>query len=334
MTSSPKIKGRVEAPIYSGFVTPAKWFIRGWQHHLDPLLLLNDVDIRRGDAWQSLLLQFLELPGRRTIRWDLKSKSELAPDDFREIVDYVSERSDLDQFLEEQKRADSSTPRLRASLPELEAFERAYGDEEEEFDALSDQAAGQLRLTRSYDTESTVVMVANTLGDKGWDRVYSRLNVFVWDPSVDEQLEDLRTWGSPVVLPAILSIIDACHQRGEVLSLDYRAVLRASEALALAMPWEDPLRASFCTPSDAQVQDDANAVLNWLASKEARADQVFTEREMYQEVGAPCDPRARGPTGRPLLTRWSHGAGSNGSARRPYAGRDAQDGIRECRPES
>ena len=46
----PHMEGRVEAPIYSGRITPAKWYVRGWQHHLDPLLLLNDVDIRRVDG--------------------------------------------------------------------------------------------------------------------------------------------------------------------------------------------------------------------------------------------------------------------------------------------
>ena len=35
-------------------MTPAKWFIRGWQHHLEPLLCLNDIHIRRVDPdWEA-----------------------------------------------------------------------------------------------------------------------------------------------------------------------------------------------------------------------------------------------------------------------------------------
>src|SRR5689334_1133541 len=52
----PSQKGRVDAPIYGGRITPGKWFVRGWQHHLEPLLCLNDVLIRRVDAdWESML---------------------------------------------------------------------------------------------------------------------------------------------------------------------------------------------------------------------------------------------------------------------------------------
>src|SRR5271155_3054907 len=43
----PALGGRIPAPIYAGRITPAKWFIRGWQHHLEPLLCLNDVSIPR-----------------------------------------------------------------------------------------------------------------------------------------------------------------------------------------------------------------------------------------------------------------------------------------------
>ena len=74
--------------------------------------------------------------------------------------------------------------------------------------------------------------------------------------------------------------------RGDVLNLDYRAVLDASESLSLGMPWEDALRASFCTSMDEQVQDDAGLILDWLVSKGAREDQAFTERELYQDVGS------------------------------------------------
>jgi hypothetical protein len=71
-----------------------------------------------------------------------------------------------------------------------------------------------------------------------------------------------------------------------VLNLDYRAVLDASEALALGMPWEDTLRASFFAPSDQQVQEDASDVLDWLIRNGTRAGQTFTERDLYQEVGS------------------------------------------------
>ena len=138
--------GRVEAPIYSGRMTPAKWFIRGWQHHLEPLLCLNDLSIRRVDPdWEAMLCQFLEAAGRRTIRWDLKGRAGLEPEDLREITRYLRRRGLLDEFLDQQRgRAGDeddggSVPggqlgqsRFRVSLPELEEFDRAYGDEEDE----------------------------------------------------------------------------------------------------------------------------------------------------------------------------------------------------------
>jgi hypothetical protein len=46
----PDLQGRVRAPIYGGRITPAKWFIRGWQHRLEPLLILNDLQIGRLDS--------------------------------------------------------------------------------------------------------------------------------------------------------------------------------------------------------------------------------------------------------------------------------------------
>ena len=98
-----------------------------------------------------------------------------------------------------------------------------------------------------------MVVVANSLGNEGWERVYSRLRVLVWDPLVEEQVEDLRSWDPPVQ-GAILRVIESCHRRGEVLDLDYRSVLDAAEALKLGMPWEDALRASFFSPADEQVQ--------------------------------------------------------------------------------
>ena len=48
-----------------------------------------------------------------------------------------------------------------------------------------------LVLPRSYNTESTVIMIANDLGSEGWERIFSRLRVFTWDPLPEEQIEDL-----------------------------------------------------------------------------------------------------------------------------------------------
>jgi hypothetical protein len=296
----PDLKGRVEAPIYVGRMTPAKWFIRGWQHRLEPLLCLNDLSIRRLDQdWEAMFAQFLEAAGRRTIRWDLKGRAGLEPEDLREITRYLQRRGLLDEFVNEQREragdendgglvpgSQLEQSEFRVSLPELEEFDLAYGDEEDEL--LSPgvgKPSAELLLPRSYDTESTVVVVANSLGDEGWERIYSRLRVFVWDPLVEEQVEDLHTWDPPVQR-AILGVIDSCHCRGEVLDLDYRAVLNAAEALKLGMPWEDALRASFFSPADEQVQGDANAVLDWLIGREAKRGRIFTERDLYQEVGA------------------------------------------------
>lgn len=71
----PMITGRVEAPIYPGRITPAKWFIRGWQHHREPLFFLNDIAIRKVDqSRESMLTQFLETDEKQSIRWDLNSR--------------------------------------------------------------------------------------------------------------------------------------------------------------------------------------------------------------------------------------------------------------------
>ena len=126
-----------------------------------------------------------------------------------------------------------------------------------------------LQLPRSYETESTVIMVTNSLGGNGWNPVFSRLRVFEWDPLVDEQIEDLRTWAPPVP-EAVLEFIEQCHKHGEILSLDYRRVVEAAESLRLDMPWKDDLRSSFFTSSDTQVQQDANEVLDWLKGKQAK----------------------------------------------------------------
>ena len=252
---SPRLGGHVEAPVYSGRVTPAKWFIRGWQHRLEPLLCLNDVSIRRvDDAWESMLCQFLEASGPRTIRWDLRSGVTLTPSDSSEIVEYLRERGLLEQFLE------------------------GWADEEEDLDSIA--IAPLLEVPSHYTTASTVVMIANTLGDEGWGRIFSRLRVFVWDPLVEEQIADMRTWNPPVP-GAILGVIESCHRAGEVIRLDYRSIDHAADALRLGMSWEDSLRSSFYAPDDQQVLEDSVDVLHWLARKKVT---VFTERDLYQEV--------------------------------------------------
>lgn len=299
----PRLERRVAAPVYSGRITPAKWFVRGWQHHLEPLLCLNDVSIRRvDDAWESMLCQFLEVGGPRTIRWDTKTREDLDPEDRRDITRYLRQNGLLDRFLREQREhindrreerevepdSRSEQYQFRQSLPEMDDFERAYGGDEEEADRLDSVVGsdrGPLLLPRSYDTESTVIMIVNNLGDEGWGRIFSRLRVFIWDPLPEEQIEDLQTWDPPVP-GAILGVIESCHQKGEVLNLDYRAVLDAVEALALGMPWEDALRASFFARDDQQVQEDTSDVLDWLSRKGAKAEQTFTERDLYQEIGS------------------------------------------------
>ena len=298
----PHLKGRVAGPIYSGRITPAKWFIQGWQHRLEPLLCLNDVAIRRVDTdWESMLCQFLEVAGPRTRRWDLKSRATLEPEDRRDIVRYLRQKGLIDQFLQEQREQseekweDEPWPYdrrerspSRRSVLEHDDFERSMDEiegEEDQPNPIDGAAERHLLLPPAYDTATTVILVANNLGDEGWERISSRLKVFIWDPFPEEQIADLRTWDPPVP-GAILGVIESCHRKGEVLNLDYRAVLEAIDALALGMPWEDALRASFFSPSDQQVQEDANDTMDWLVRKGAKADQTFTERDLYQEVGS------------------------------------------------
>jgi hypothetical protein len=294
----PDLPGRMAAPIYSGTITPAKWYIRGWQHHLEPLLCLNDVSIRRVDAaWEAMLCQFLERPGRRTIRWDLKTRASLAPQDQAEITAYLRDRGLLDAFLREQRGSgeayggSASGPRaggrFRGSLPELGAFEGAYGGDEDDLDgagSILGNATEALQLPGAYDTESRVILMANQLGDGTWQRIHSRLRIFEWDPTPDEMIADLRTW-EPAVPAALLAVIEACHARGEVLRLDYRTVEDAIDDFRTGMPWEDALRASFYAPADVAVQEDADAILRWLAGVRARPGQTFTGRDVYQKVG-------------------------------------------------
>jgi hypothetical protein len=128
-------------------------------------------------------------------------------------------------------------------------------------------------------------LVANDLGHGTRGRIFSRLQPFEFDPLVDEQIEDIRTWFPPVP-PAILVVIQACHRRNEVLNLDYRAVLNAAESLHLGENWEDPLRVSFYAAANLRVQEDVGNVIDWLVSQRVRPGQEFTERQMYEFVGS------------------------------------------------
>ena len=111
--------------------------------------------------------------------------------------------------------------------------------EEDQPNPIDGAAERHLLLPRAYDTATTVILVANNLGDEGWERISSRLKVFIWDPFPEEQIADLRTWDPPVP-GAILGVIESCHRKGEVLNLDYRAVLEAIDALAWACPGRTP----------------------------------------------------------------------------------------------
>src|SRR5262249_26652848 len=128
---------------------------------------------------------------------------------------------------------------------------------------------------------------------ESWGRIYSRLRVFEFDPSVDEQIADMESWAEPPT-GAILAVIKSCHDRGEVMNIDYREVLAAQDALELGEPWEDDLRNSFVTSSDEQVQDDADDVLRWLIAVGACVDDTFTERDLYKNVTSLRGDRNKG----------------------------------------
>jgi hypothetical protein len=288
----PDLTGRVMAPIYGGRVTPAKWYIRGWQHRLEPLLVLNDVDIRRMDtAWESLLCQFLESSGSRTIRWDLKSGASIDAVDHDSIARYLRKMGLLDEFLREQaesmpNRSEGDQAWTYCDTPsELNLYGSSHEGEDGTAEPTADRAPVRLVLPRSYETGTTVVLVANDLGHGTRGRIFSRLQTFEFDPLVDEQIDDIRTWFPPVP-QAILAVIQACHRRSEVLNLDYRAVLNAAESLRLGENWEDPLRASFYATSNFHVQEDASNIIDWLVNQRVRPGQEFTERQMYESVGS------------------------------------------------
>ena len=130
-------------------------------------------------------------------------------------------------------------------------------------------------VVRGTRTPVTVVLGALAGGDS-FETIMESYSITI---------EDIRAWDPPVQ-GAILGVIEACHRRGEVLDLDYRAVLDAAEALALGMPWEDALRTSFFTPADEQVQGDASNVLDWLIGKGAGGGifaSIETVRKLLRE---------------------------------------------------
>jgi hypothetical protein len=290
----PESLGRAEAPVYGGRMTAPKLYIRGWEHRFEPLLVLNDVSITPNSDWASMLLQLLESPARRTVRWDLKSRQQLGPEDAREIVRYWQQRGLLNEALRELRDDEDDAPAGangsgRFSLPDslfaADGFRRAYEHDEEDPHPLVSGADPRLHLPSSYETGTTLVIVANDFGGPAWSPVFSRLRVFVWDPSVDELIAHMLTWTTQVPR-AIISVIDGCHRRGEVLSLDYRAVCRAAESFRSGMPWEDDLRASFSPAPEYQVQDDARDLLDWLVGASAKVGDIVTERDLYQAVAS------------------------------------------------
>jgi hypothetical protein len=238
----------------------------------------------------------LERPGRRSIRWDIRTTPRLVPTERDEIARYLRQRGLLETFLrggggesgdESLKPVDQDgLAPSRTALAEFDSPENDGTSDEEEAEPyvpLCDRAAESLVLPSFYETQSTVILMANSLGDRSWERIHSRLRIFVWEPTVDEQIRDLEAW-DPSLPGAILGVIQQCHARGEVVSLDLRAIENARELLWLGEAWEDGLRDSFFTPGNQEVLEDAEDVLDWLLEKQATPGKAFTERELYQSV--------------------------------------------------
>ena len=265
------IADRLAAPLYGGRVTPAKWFIRGWQHQDDPLLILNDLHIRPTDMdWESMLCQFLEISGEREIRWDLRSAIGLSPADREEILRWFREHG-LPRSLQ-RRDEDGGDESWRASLPELNLWE--------EMEQATKQ--GVLAIPSHYTTCSQVVLVANSLG-KGWDRIYSRLRGFWYDPTTDSLLEDMARW-SPPVPPIILKLLRDWHRRGEIFNLDLRKIAEAIEDLRLGEDWESNLARSFLAEGDETFLMDVEGVLDWLRDRRAKEGGIFTESQLYHDL--------------------------------------------------
>jgi hypothetical protein len=267
---SRRIKDRLPVPYYHGRITPGKWYIRGWQHQDDPLLILNDPHIRPTDAdWESMLCQFLETVGEREIRWDLRSEISLSAADREEIQQWFREHG-LPRSLRRQNEEGDSD--LWESLPELALWNE--GDNEKK--------GGRTPwvVPSHYLTASQVVLVANQLG-RGWDRIMSRLRGFWFEPTVESMLEDLARWDPPVP-KIILGLLRDWHRRGEIINLDLRRVDEAIEDLRLGEDWESPLARSFLPAADEELLMDVETILNWLADdRQAKVGQEFTESQLY-----------------------------------------------------
>jgi hypothetical protein len=265
------IEDRLPVPFYQGRVTPAKWFVRGWQHQEDQLLVLNDLHIRPTDAsWESMLCQFLESEGEREIRWDLRSEIILSKADREEILRWFREHGLPQSLLRRDEDEDDGS--WRESLPELTLWEEM------------EQATkkGVLVVPSHYTTCSQVILACNQLG-RGWDRIYSRLRGFWYDPTVDSMLEDMGKWYPPVP-KIILKVLLDWHKKGEVVSLDLRKVAEAIEDMKLGEDWESHLHRSFTGESDQLVMMDVSAVLDWLHDRQAKPGKVFTEGQLYHAL--------------------------------------------------
>jgi hypothetical protein len=268
-----RVQDRLPVPYYHGRITPGKWYIRGWQHQDDRLLILNDPHIRPTDAdWESMLNQFLETAGEREIRWDLRSEISLSAADRSEILRYFLEHG-FPRSL--RRQAGGADPDLAESLPELAAWDEADEDDE--------SGRPRLLIPSHYLTTSQVVLVANQLG-RGWDRIMSRLRGFWYEPSVDSMLEDMARWDPPVP-GIILTLLRDWHRRGEIINLDLRKVDEAIEDLRLGEDWESPLARSFLPAADEELMMDVGMILDWLVDdRKAQVGEEFTESQLYHAL--------------------------------------------------
>jgi hypothetical protein len=265
------IPDRLPVPYYHGRMTPGKWYIRGWQHQDDPLLILNDLHIRSTDAdWEAMLCQFLEVKGEREIRWDLRSEIRLTAADRDEIRQWLDEHGPPRNLRRPDEEEDEDSDRWDP-LPQL---------------ALWDERDDQKKKSPAWvvpshcRTASQVLLVANQLG-RGWDRILSRLRGFWYDPSVESLLEDMARWDPPVPR-IILEVLQNWHRHGEILDLDLRRVDDAIEDLQLGEDWESPLARSLQAAAHEELQQDAQTILNWLTDVyKARVGQDFTESQLY-----------------------------------------------------
>jgi hypothetical protein len=265
---------RRDVPIYQGHITPAKAYVRAWQHRDDDLVVFNDIDIRPRDlGWEGLLLQLLEEPGERMIRWDLKGASRLSPVD----------------------QAGYASP-WAARGQEVDAGASTYGEDE----VADEPGPGENPFVpSSFVTRSQYLVVANGLG-QDWDRIRSRLRCLEFDPSVGEMIGELARW-CPV--PAITAFVASCYQQGEVLSFDFRTIENAVESYRCGENWEDELAANFVGPGDDRLLMDIDSVLGWLQRSRLQVDAEFTEHDLYDGVQVLRPDRKEGRTRRERVLR-------------------------------